>query len=253
VGFVDAMPALQATTDRVGQAIEALHRGQFVLLYDADGREEETDFVIPSETTTPDAVRRMRLDGGGLICTTLHPRVHGALDLPYLADVLLEAGRTNPLLGRLAQASVPYEPGSTKPSFTLSVNHRKTFTGVTDNDRSLTIRALAQVAAQAGRAADAELRDRFAAEFKAPGHVFLLNAHPTLLRGRRGHTELATALMELAGLAPSATICEMMNGPSGRALPKSGAIKYAAQNGLVFLEGREVLDAWMRATNDPST
>jgi len=241
------MPLLQAVSPQVDQAIDALRRGQFILLYDADGREEETDLVIASEHVTPDAVRRMRVDGGGLICTTLHPRVHEALDLPYLSDVIAHAGRDNPLLARLANGAVPYEKGESKPSFTLSINHRETFTGVTDNDRSLTIRALAQTAAQAGRLPDDQLRERFAAEFKSPGHVFLLNAKPGLVQARRGHTELSTALLELAGTSPTATICEMMNGPSGRALPKSGAIKYAAQNGLAFLEGREVLDAWMRA------
>lgn len=249
-----ATPTLVPPTSRVHDATRALTEGRFVLLYDADGREEETDLVVASQFASPQSVRTMRTEAGGLICTTLHPRVHTALELPYLSDLLAEAGRSRPLLAALADARVPYEPNATsKPSFSLSVNHRQTFTGVTDNDRSLTIRALADVAVEADRLPDAELRARFGRTFKAPGHVFLLNAHPDLLRSRRGHTELATALMELAGLTPTATICEMMNGPSGRALPKADAVKYAAQNGLVFLEGREVLEAWNRAPTDPPT
>ena len=233
----------------MAQAIQELRSGRLVLLYDADGREEETDLVIASEAVTPAAVRTLRTQGGGLICATLHPRVHEALGLPYLTDIFAQS--EHPLLARLADADVPYEPGAGKPSFTVSINHRETFTGVTDNDRSLTLRALARLAIEAGRAPEGELRQRFGERFKAPGHVFLLNAKPRLLHERRGHTELATALMDLAGLSPTATICEMMNGPSGRALPKADAIKYARQNGLVFLEGSEVLDAWMQASPPP--
>jgi 3,4-dihydroxy 2-butanone 4-phosphate synthase len=234
-------------TSTVGRAVRALQQGQPILVYDADGREEETDIVVASEQVRPDHIRLLRQDGGGLICTTLHPRVHTALDLPYLSDVLHAASARHPLLARLANGVVPYEPGATRPSFGLTINHRATFTGVTDHDRALTVRALAALATQCGRLKETDLQDRFAKEFKAPGHVFLLNAHPDLLAARRGHTELATVLMELADLAPSATICEMMNGPSGKALPKQDAIKYAAQNGLVFLEGREVFDAWTTA------
>lgn len=243
------MPAqlLEAQQEPVARAMAALATGKLVLLYDADGREEETDMVVASQFATPDAIRTMRTAAGGLICTTLHPKVHEALGLPYLVDILADAGAKNPLLARLAQGDVPYESGGSKPSFSLSINHRETFTGITDNDRSLTIRALAELSADVGRTPDHRVRERFGTTFKAPGHVFLLNAKPGLLEARRGHTELGTALMELAGLAPSATICEMMNGPAGKALPKADAIKYAAQNGLVFLEGREVFDAWTRA------
>lgn len=238
--------------DAVARALDALQGGRPVLLYDADGREEETDLVVASRFATPAMVRTMRTQAGGLICTTLHPTLHQALGLPYLVDVLAEAGRTNPLMAELARGTVPYEGQGAKPSFAPSVNHRDTFTGVTDNDRSLTIRSIAEFAARAAATPTHQLREGFGRAFKSPGHVFLLNAHPDLLDGRRGHTELSTALVALAGLEPSATICEMMNGPSGRALPKAGAIKYAAQNGLVFLEGREVLDAWNRRPTSAS-
>lgn len=234
-------------TTSVDAALGELRNGRFILLYDADGREEETDLVVASEHATPEAIRTMRTAAGGLICTTLHPRVHEALDLPYQSDVLGEAAARWPLLHRLIAAPVPYEGAGSKPSFSLTINHRDTFTGVTDNDRSLTIRALADLAGEVASASRTQLQERFAARFKAPGHVILLNAKPGLLDARRGHTELSTVLMDLAGLAPTATICEMMNGPSGRALPKADAIKYAAKNGFVFLEGREVLEAWNRA------
>lgn len=236
-----------ASASPLAESLQALREGRFVLLYDADGREEETDLVIASQFVTPDAIRHLRTAGGGLICTTLPPAFHQALGLPYLADVFSEARTQHPILARLADAPVPYEGGGSKPSFTVSINHRRTFTGITDNDRALTITSLATLAAQGGQVSDRQLQDDFVRQFKAPGHVFLLNAKDGLLRSRRGHTELSTALMELAGLVPSATICEMMNGPSGRALPKDQAIAYAGTHGIPFLGGAPVVDAWEHA------
>lgn len=241
------------TVSRLDAAVDALRAGRPVLLFDSEGREAETDLVYASECVTPEAVRTLRTQAGGLLCTTLAPRVHQALGLPYLADVLRQAAHANPVLARLTDAQVPYEDASNqKPSFGLTINHRDTFTGVTDADRSMTIMRLAALALRVGTRPDAELADDFVRHFKAPGHVFLLNAHPRMMRARKGHTELATALVEMAGLAPSATICEMMDGPGGAALPRADAVKYAASNGRVFLTGDEVTQAWAQRNPQPS-
>jgi 3,4-dihydroxy 2-butanone 4-phosphate synthase len=246
VGCTIALSAVVETqhAPRVEAALRSLRAGQFILVFDADGREEETDLVVASEFASPAHIRTLRSEAGGLICTTVPADVHERLGLPYLSDVLTGAAATNPLLGRLTNATVPYETGSSKPSFGLSINHRDTFTGVTDNDRALTITRLAALVRARAQKSSRALQDEFAREFKAPGHVHLLNVHPQSLAKRKGHTELTTVLCELAGLSGSATICEMMNGPSGRALTKAQAIKYAAQNGLAFLEGNEVVEAW---------
>lgn len=239
-------PILQAeeTGQRVARALKTLREGGLVLLYDADGREEETDLVVASEYVSPATIRYFRSLAGGLICTTLHPRFHQALALPYLSDLLASLGADHPLLARLSEAPVPYESTGSKPSFTISINHRDTYTGITDNDRALTISRLAALLHRAGRVPSAELRERFAQEFKSPGHVFLLNAREGLLETRRGHTELSTALLGLAGLTPTATICEMMNGPSGRALPKTAAMAFAKAHKVPFLTGADVVAAW---------
>jgi len=47
----------------------------------------------------------------------------------------------------------------------------------------------------------------------------------------------------MAGLIPSATICEMM-GDDGRARSKEDAKEYAEARNLVFLEGLDVVEAW---------
>ncbi len=224
----------------VSGALEALQRGEFILVYDAEGREEETDLTIASQFVTPQAVRTLRRDGGGLICTTVDPRAADALGLPYLQEVLAEAEHRYPLLHDLGNGELKYDKRS---SFSITINHRDTFTGVTDRDRARTITALAPVIQEALVGVDGRSRQILAEQFRSPGHVFLLRAADDLLEDRRGHTELATALTLMAGLIPSATICEMM-GDRGGALAKEEAKKYARDRNLAFLEGKEILEAW---------
>ena len=85
--------------------------------------------------------------------------------------------------------------------------------------------------------------------FRAPGHVHLLNTTDRILVDRRGHTELCTALMYMAGVLPSATICEMM-GDDGGAMPRPEVEAYAARNDLCFVTGDEILERWERFKAD---
>lgn len=226
--------------DAVGSALAALRAGSLVLVYDADGREEETDLVVASEFVTPEAIRTMRKEAGGLICVTVREDVRARLGLPFLVDVLREAGEAFPLLGAVAREDMRYDRHS---AFSIAVNHRDTFTGVTDRDRALTIGRLASLAREAVRRENGWAAKAFADEFRAPGHVPILNAADRLLESRRGHTELATALVTMSGLVPSATLCEMM-ADDGRALSKEDAKAYARAHTLVFLEGRDIVRAW---------
>jgi 3,4-dihydroxy 2-butanone 4-phosphate synthase len=230
------------TQTEVERALAALGRGEFVLVYDSDRRERETDLVIPSEFVSFEAIRRMRQDGGGLICTTVPAPAWSRLGIPFLADLFHEGRERHPLLAELVPDDIPYD---TKSAFAITINHRKTFTGITDRDRALTISNFAQMVREAigSEGPDEELRRTFGQLFRAPGHVTLLNASDGLLSVRSGHTEMATALVQSAGLIPSATICEMM-GDDGRALAKELAAGYARDNGLVFLEGAQVKEFW---------
>ncbi|MFB6218689.1 MAG: 3,4-dihydroxy-2-butanone-4-phosphate synthase, partial [Halobacteriaceae archaeon] len=81
----------------------------------------------------------------------------------------------------------------------------------------------------------------FAAEFRAPGHVHLLRAAPSLAE-RTGHTELGVALAERAGRPGAAVVCEMLD-DAGGALPVAAARAYADRHGLAFVEGADVVAA----------
>jgi len=224
----------------ISKALESLKKGRFVFVYDADGREEETDFVTASEFVNPEKIKNMRKNGGGLICTTVYYPVAKKIGLPFLVELFDKISPSYKILKALKADDIPYD---SKSSFSLTVNHRKTFTGITDIDRALTISEFAKMIKKYWDMDDEMLICEFGKNFRSPGHVHLLCTSKELLKSRKGHTELSTALLLMAGLTPSATICEMI-GDDGRALPKNEAKKYAEKNGLVFLEGKEILEAW---------
>lgn len=226
--------------DDLSQALQALREGRFILVYDGDGREEETDLTIASQLVTPSSIRTLRKEAGGLICVTLSGDVHRKIGLPLMADVLRDAGRTYPILEAVSAENLKYDRHST---FSLTINHKDTFTGITDKDRALTISRLAAVAGEAVKRENGWAAHVFADEFRSPGHVPVLNAAEPLLRARKGHTELTTALMLMAGLTPSATICEMM-ADDDRARTRNDAKAYARDHNLVFLEGQDIVRAW---------
>jgi len=214
--------------DAVEAARAAFARGEPVLIHDAADREGEVDIVYPAAAVDPGAVSRLRNDAGGLICVAISDGVAEAWELPFLADALdhpaTEAGHLD------------YDDRS---SFSLPVNHRDTFTGITDDDRALTIRELgaAADAAEAGRFG----ADEFAESFRSPGHVTLLRGAPGLLSDRQGHTELGLALAAAADREPAVVVCEMVDDDTGEARTPADARAYAEREGLVYVEGRDLL------------
>lgn len=205
-------------------AVAAFRNGEPVLIHDFADREGETDIVYPAEAVTAEDVVRLRTDAGGLICTAIPDEVGAAFDLPLLDDALDHPAADGGDLG--------YDSRS---SFSLPVNHRDTYTGITDNDRSLTIRKLAEATANPA-ATD------FASSFRAPGHVHVLRAAPGLLAERRGHTELGVALAREAGVTPAVVVCEMLDEETGEALSPADARDYAERHGLVYLEGAALVE-----------
>lgn len=221
------------------KALEDIRAGKMILVYDFDDRERETDMTIASEFITSDILRNMRKDAGGLVCTTTPYNLAKELGLPFLSDVFWNNRDKYPLLGEMAPNDIPYD--NTKSSFGITINHRKTYTGITDNDRALTVREYADTIFQDKPAS--EITKELGEHFRAPGHIHLLNTSAKILKTRHGHTELCTALMYMAGVKPSATICEML-GDDGRSKNKDEVIKYSEQNKMHFVTGDEILPAW---------
>lgn len=155
------------------------------------------------------------------------------LGLPFAREVLRNCAMVEQL------GDIPYDP-SNNSSFSLWVNHRDTFTGITDHDRTKTVNAISDVV----RAVINGEPVSFKEQFRTPGHMPVLIAAEHLLSQRHGQTELSVAMAEMSGIIPSITICEMLDDESGYALSKEDAIRYAKRHDLAFIEGSEVLDRW---------
>jgi len=223
------------STDRnaaVDAAIDAFADGQPVLIHDFADREGETDIVYPATAVDSNAVGRLRNDAGGLVCVALSDSVSNAFGLPFLQELVDHPAA--------ADHELAYDERS---SFSLTVNHRETFTGITDEDRALTISELGTAAATVAVDASYDESD-FAAAFRTPGHVHLLRAAPELLADREGHTELGIALAAAAGQPPAVVVCEMLDDETGGARSPADAEAYADRHGLVYVEGEALLSAF---------
>lgn len=207
------------------QAINAFSEGDPVLIHDFEDREGETDIVYPAPAVQPENIAHLRNEAGGLICVALGHSVCTTFGLPFLANEL-----DHPI-----SESGPLGYGE-RSSFSLPVNFRETYTGITDEDRALTIRKLGEVADNPEAACFSRL-------FRTPGHVHLLRAAPDLLSERQGHTELGISLARLAGLPPAVVVCEMLDDHSGTELSKEDARAYARTEGHPFLEGDQLVHA----------
>jgi 3,4-dihydroxy 2-butanone 4-phosphate synthase len=215
-----------ATVATVDRAVTAFRNGRPVCIHDAADREGETDLVYPAGAVTPEAVARLRNDAGGLVCVALPDGVADTFELPFRQETLEHAAAGN--------HDLSYDDRS---SFSLTVNHRDTHTGITDDDRALTITAIAEAAA-------APAETEFGARFRAPGHVHLLRAAEGLLDQRQGHTEMGVALANAAGVPPAVVVCEMLDDTTGGALTPHDAVEYARQHGFPYIEGAQLVDTF---------
>lgn len=209
-----------------------LLQGKPVLVFDSAKREAEVDMVFYAEKIDGLKISYLRKNAGGLICFVSGRIFRETLDLPFMRDLLMlhnslkTLGDKNPRYG---------DP----PAFNIWVNHVNTRTGISDNDRALTIKRLAETAKLVYKGFVNEAREVFMKEFYAPGHVPILTSRG--LANRRGHTELVTALALLTGLTPAMVIAEMLD--EGISLPYEDAKKFAVKHGLSFIEGADIITA----------
>ena len=223
----------------IDKARASLQRGEFILIYDADDREGETDLVKGAEFVTPSDIHTMRIHGGGLIILMISHAIAHKLDLPFLSDIFYTGGDHWPILRDLVPNDIPYD---SKSSFSVTINHRKTFTGISDQDRALTISHFPKTIQNNDHINTREAQKKFGASFRAPGHVPICVAAKKLLRERQGHTELAVSLALMTGITPVMTACEMIG--DRVSLPKNQAQDFAHKRKYTFIEGQDIREAW---------
>jgi len=216
----------------VAEAVAMLKQGSMVVLYDGDEREGEADLIFHASFATPENIRRLRKEAGGLICLSLDSEFAQRLELPFYSDILLESKYS------VKEMDCKKAAYGDKPAFAIPVNYKGVYTGITDNDRSLTIKKMAELAGinKGVKGETKSVHDTFVTEFYSPGHVFLLIGRG--IENRKGHTELTLELARLALMSGAMVLCEMLG--DGKALSKADAKEYAKKNGFAFLEGKEL-------------
>lgn len=160
----------------VEEAIEAIRRGEMIIVVDDEDRENEGDLVMAAEKVTPEAINFMATYGRGLICVPMTKERLEELKIPLMT----EHNR---------------DPMGT--AFTVSVDAKGVHTGISAHERALTVQKLV----------DPETKP---SDLVRPGHIFPLQAVEGGVLRRAGHTETAVDLAKLAGLTPAGVICEIM-------------------------------------------
>jgi 3,4-dihydroxy 2-butanone 4-phosphate synthase/GTP cyclohydrolase II len=182
----------------IPEAIEAIRRGEMIILVDDEGRENEGDLVMAADAVTPEAVNFMARFGRGLICLSLDGEVVRRLKLPPMVQSSDDSHGT---------------------AFTVSIEAREgVTTGISAHDRAHTIR----VAVRDDAGPDDLVR---------PGHIFPLEARSGGVLIRAGHTEGSVDLARLAGRKPAGVICEIMK-DDGTMARLPDLLEFAAEHGL---------------------
>ncbi len=180
--------------------------------------------AVASQFTTPEHIGIMRNHAGGLLCTAIDGIFADKLGLKFMHDILKSSQAFND-----KEMIVGIAPYGDRPSFSITINHKDTYTGITDTDRSKTITKLSALFNHP------DPKSVFTSTFQTPGHVPLLLAHTQLLKARRGHTEMSVYVAKLANLIPIMTICEMMDIDTHTALSIDKAQQYAKQNDISLI------------------
>ena len=167
-----------STQTAVNAAIEAIARGEIIVVTDDGDRENEGDLVVAAQHCTTEKMAFIIRNCCGIVCVPMTP----------------EDARRLHLAPMVAANDAPLGT-----AFTVSVDVRHGLTtGISAEQRANTVRALSN-------------RNMGAADFVRPGHVFPLVARDGGVLMRSGHTEAAVDLCRLAGLPPVAVICELAN------------------------------------------
>lgn len=192
----------------VESAIKDIKKGKMVIVVDDPDRENEGDLVCAAEKTTPQIINFMTKFARGLICAPMKDKQLKKLEIENMVD--------NPTEKKGC-------------SFTVSVDYRiGTTTGISAYDRAVTVQKLIDKHSKPD-------------DFARPGHIFPLRYKEGGVLVRTGHTEAAVDLVELAGLYPAGTICEIMN-DDGTMSRMPDLVKFAKKHKLKILTIEDLIN-----------
>jgi len=182
---------------RVQEAIEEIKKGKMVIMMDDEDRENEGDLVYAAAFSTPEHVNFMAKEARGLICVALTQEIAQRLDL---------------------QPMVSSNTSMHETAFTISVDAKDAKTGISAYERDMTIKILANPISKPD-------------ELVKPGHIFPLIAKEGGVLVRTGHTEGSVDLCTLAGVAPSAVICEIIK-DDGEMARRDDLVEFAKEHDM---------------------
>ena len=204
-------PVVPPLDDRIHAALAAIRAGIPVVLLDDFDRENEADLIVAADCLTVETMAILIRECSGIVCLCLTSETVCHLDLPPMS------------MNNESRYGTP---------FTVSIEAREgVTTGVSAADRLTTVRA-------------AVAPDAKPADLVRPGHIFPLCATPGGVLARRGHTEGAVDLAQLAGLRPAAVLCELMNA-DGTMMRGEALEHFAALHSMPILTIAEII-AWRR-------
>ncbi|MCR9294740.1 MAG: GTP cyclohydrolase II [bacterium] len=183
----------------VQAAVDAIQRGEVIIVLDAEDRENEGDFICAAELVTPEIINFM-LSGRGQLCCPILPAACERLELRPIVE-----NNDAPL----------------KTAFRTPVDYRGSKTGITAAERAETIRRLASPTSKVS-------------DFVRPGHVYPLLAMEGGVLRRAGHTEAAVDLPRMAGLAPAGVLTEILD-ESGDRATRDDLLKIAETHDLEII------------------
>ncbi len=163
-------------------------------------------FFVASELVTRENIIFMMKYGTGFICSSLPEE---KTEQSSLSQFNSYSNHTNP------------------NAYQLSVDHVACQSGITAEDRAMTIRSLLQ-----------EPIDTV--HFKTPGHVFVMKAVKGGVLKKAGYAEAATDLAQLAGCYPSGTFTEVLN-TSGEILKGEELLTFAKSEGIKVITIEELI------------
>ena len=199
----------------IEKVVEDARNGRLFVLVDDEYRENEGDLIFPAQLITPDVINFMAKYGRGLICLALTKKKADILELKRM-------DRRN--------------TGKFDTAFTTSIEAKEGITtGISAADRAKTIQTAID---------DTKGKN----DISTPGHIFPLVARNGGVLTRAGHTEAAVDIARLAGLNPSAVICEIMNDDGSMA--RLDDLKKFCNTHNINIATIEELIRW-RVRNDP--
>ena len=193
--------------DSVEEAVDAIARGEIVVVVDDEDRENEGDLIMAAEHATAEKIAFFVRHTSGLICVPMTGDRLDELDIPLMVSHNTEAQRT---------------------AFTYSVDFRHgTSTGISAADRATTIQALIDPATRP-------------ADLARPGHIFPLRYAEGGVLKRAGHTEAAVDLARMAGLYPAGVLCEIVN-EDGTMARVPDLLEFREEHGLKMISIAELI------------